>query len=290
MSGQSTKEQGTAWVTGAGGLIGSYIVRLAPKFAPQFKVIALGRAELDLADFAAMDRRFAAERPSVVIHCGAMSKTPDCQSNPAAAQRINTEATAHLSGLASDADFIFFSTDLVFDGRKGNYLENDAVNPLSIYGETKVAAEQAVLENPRHIVIRTSLNSGKSPNGKSGYNEQLLAAAAEGKTIRLFEDEYRSPISATVTAEAIWKLAANPRGGVWHLAGTERLSRVEIGRLLAARHPEASPRLENCSLREYQGAPRPADTSMDCAKIQTHLNFQLPGLTEWLRDNPEDWF
>ncbi len=285
-----TAEQGTAWVTGAGGLIGSYLVRLAPKFAPQFKVVPLARAELDLSDFAAMDRRFAAERPCVIIHCGAMSKTPDCQANPAAAKRINTEATAHLSGLAADADFIFFSTDLVFDGRKGNCIETDAVNPLSVYGETKLAAEQKVLENPRHIVIRTSLNSGKSPSGKSGYNEQWLAAAIEGKTLRLFEDEYRSPISATVTAEAIWKLAANPRGGIWHLAGTERLSRVDIGRLFAERHPEINPPFESCSLREYQGAPRPADTSMDCSKIQSHLNFRLPGLTEWLRNNLEDWF
>jgi dTDP-4-dehydrorhamnose reductase len=278
------------WITGAGGLIGSYLGLLAQTYAPAFKAIPLTRAEVDLTDFAAVERRFRADRPALIIHCAAMSKTYDCQASPAQARRNNVEATARLAELAAESDFIFFSTDLVFDGRKGNYVETDAVNPLSVYGETKAAAEAVVVRNARHIVVRTSLNSGLSPSGKSGYNEQLRAAWAEGKTIKLFHDEYRSPISAAATARAVWELAAHPRGGIWHLAGGERLSRVQIGRLLALRHPELSARLESCSLREYQGAPRPADTSLNCAKLQEHLKFRLPGLTEWLRENPADWF
>jgi dTDP-4-dehydrorhamnose reductase len=221
-----------------------------------------------------------------------MSKTPDCQANPAQARRINVEATARLAALAAEAEaeFIFFSTDLVFDGRKGNYVETDAVNPLSVYAETKVEAEAILATNNRHLVVRTSLNSGASPNGRSAYNEQLRAAWAEGKTLKLFHDEYRSPISAAATARAVWELAANPRGGVWHLAGAERLSRLQIGQLLAARHPELKAQIESASLREFTGAPRPPDTSLNCAKIQQHLTFRLPALTAWLRENPEDQF
>lgn len=290
MSRNDTQGQGRVWITGAGGLIGSYLVRLAEKYAPSFRIVALTRAELDLTDFAAVERRFFAERPRLVIHCAAMSKSPDCQAHPAQARRINLEAAAHLAGLAAEADFIFFSTDLVFDGRKGNYAESDPVNPLSVYGETKAAAEAVVAKNSRHAVLRTSLNSGGSPGGRSAYNEQLRALWTEGKTLKLFHDEYRSPISAAVTARAVWEMAAQPRGGLWHVAGGERLSRLEIGRLLAARHPELPARLESGSLREYQGAPRPADTSLDCSKIQARLTFRLPGLTEWLRDHPEDEF
>jgi len=285
-----TAEEGRVWVTGAGGLIGSYIVRLAPLYAPNFTIIPLSRADLDLTDLAAVERKFKADRPRLIIHCAAMSKTPDCQANPAGARRINIEATARLAELAGAADFIFFSTDLVFDGRKGNYVETDPINPLSVYGETKAAAEAMVTRNARHIVLRTSLNSGASPSGKSGYNEQFRSAWAEGKTLRLFDDEYRSPISAAATARAVWELAARPRGGIWHLAGAERLSRVQIGQLLAVRHPELNARQESCSLREYQGAPRPADTSLNCSKLQEHLTFRLPGLTEWLQENPDDWF
>jgi dTDP-4-dehydrorhamnose reductase len=250
----------------------------------------LTRAELDLTDFGAVERRFVAERPRLVLHCAAMSQTLQCQANPAQARRINVEATALLAALAAEADFIFFSSDLVFDGRKGNYVETDAVNPLSIYGETKVAAEAVVCVNRRHAVVRTSLNSGASPGGGSAYNEQCRAAWAEGKTLKLFHDEYRSPISAAVTARAVWELAARPRGGLWHVAGGERLSRLQIGQLLAARHPELTARIQSCSRQEYQGAPRPEDTSLNCAKIQQHLSFRLPGLTAWLRENPADPF
>jgi dTDP-4-dehydrorhamnose reductase len=268
------------------------MVQLAGRHAPNFHVIPLARADLNLTDFAAVEQRFLADRPRLVIHCAAMSKTPDCQANPAQARRINVEATARLAALAAEAEaeFIFFSTDLVFDGRKGNYVETDAVNPLSVYAETKVEAEAILATNNRHLVVRTSLNSGASPNGRSAYNEQLRAAWAEGKTLKLFHDEYRSPISAAATARAVWELAANPRGGVWHLAGAERLSRLQIGQLLAARHPELKAQIESASLREFTGAPRPPDTSLNCAKIQQHLTFRLPALTAWLRENPEDQF
>jgi dTDP-4-dehydrorhamnose reductase len=285
-----TAEQGRVWITGAGGLIGSYLARLAEQYAPASKAIPLTRADLDLSDFAAVEKRFLADRPRLIIHCAAMSKTTDCQASPAQAWRTNVEATARLAELAAEGDFIFFSTDLVFDGQKGNYVETDAVHPLSVYGETKAAAEAIVARNTRHTVVRTSLNSGASSRGQSAYNEQFRAAWREGKTLRLFHDEYRSPISAAATARAVWELAAHPRGGLWHLAGSERLSRAQIGQLLAARHPELNARQESCSLREYQGAPRPADTSLNCAKLQTQLTFRLPGLTEWLRENPEDEF
>jgi len=292
LSRADTAGHGTAWVTGAGGLIGSYLVRLAEKYAPSFKVVPLARADLDLTDFAAVERKFSADRPNIIIHCAAMSKSLECQANPAQAWTINVEATARLAALASEGqpDFIFFSTDLVFDGRKGNYVETDAVNPLSVYGETKAEAEAAVARNGRHVIIRTSLNSGASPSGQSGYNEQLRAAWADGKNIKLFHDEYRSPISATVTARAVWEMALRPQGGLWHLAGAERLSRLQIGQLLAARHPELKPRIDSCSLREYEGPPRPADTSLNCAKLQEQLSFRLLGLSAWLRENPEDPF
>jgi dTDP-4-dehydrorhamnose reductase len=286
LSDDDTPGPGRVWITGAGGLIGSYLVRLAPVYAPQFSPVPLTRAALDLTDFAAVERRFLADRPRLVIHCAAMSKSPDCQAQPAAARRINVESTAFLAGLAAAADFIFFSTDLVFDGRKGNYVETDPVNPLSVYGETKAAAEAIVTRNARHTVVRTSLNSGASPDGQSAYNEQLRAAWAAGNTVKLFHDEYRSPIPAAVTARAVWELAAQPVGGLWHLAGSERLSRAQIGQLLAARHPELRARLQSCSLRQFQGALRPADVSLNSAKAQERLTFRLPGLTEWLRKNP----
>jgi len=279
-----------AWITGAGGLIGHCLAETKSPGAARFEIIPLTRPMLDLTDFAAVEKRFRADRPSLVIHCAALSQSPTCQANPALAKQINFQATAHLAALAEEIDFIFFSTDLVFDGRKGNYIETDAVNPLGVYAETKLQAEQAVLANPRHTVIRTSLNSGASPNGTSAYNEQMQAAWKKGLTVKLFFDEFRSPIPASVTARAIWELAGQRPSGLYHLAGIERLSRTAIGELAAARHPELNPRIQTCSLREYQGAHRPENASLNCSKIQKLLSFPLPALSRYLRDHAEEPF
>jgi dTDP-4-dehydrorhamnose reductase len=195
-----------------------------------------------------------------------------------------------LAALAGETDFIFFSSDLVFDGRKGNYVETDPVNPLSVYSETKIAAENIVSKNPRHVIIRTSINSGTSPSGHTAYNEIMRDGWLRGKTAQLFFDEFRSPIPASVTARAIWELAAARKGGIYHVAGAERLSRSQIGELAAARHPELDARIRACSLREYMGPPRSADASLNCAKIQKLLSFPLPGLTEWLQNHPQEPF
>ena len=274
------------WVTGAGGLIGSYLVQLAPRFAPQGRVRALTRDQLDLTDAAAVRRAFAADRPGLVIHCAALSRSPDCDADPALARQLNVEVAHLLAELCADVPLVFFSTDLVFDGQRGHYAETEAPNPLSVYAKTKAAAEWFVLANPRHTVIRTSLNGGISPTRDRGFNEQMRRAWEAGQTLVLFTDEFRSPIHAALTARAVWELARQGVTGIWHLAGAERLSRFQIGELLAARWPHLKPTLRAGSLRDYTGGPRPPDTSLNCARAQARLAFKLAGLDEWLRANP----
>src|SRR5262249_48771861 len=142
--------------------------------------------------------------------------------------------------------------------------------------ETKVAAEKIVLTNPRHLVIRTSLNAGKSPTGDRAFNEELRQAWQRGKSAKLFTDEFRCPIPAVITARAVWELLNQNATGPYHIAGAERLSQWEIGQIAAAAHPELHPRIEPASLQEYRGAPRPPDTSLNCAKVQPLLSFPLP--------------
>ena len=275
-----------AWITGAGGLIGSHLCAGARQFAPGWQARGLNRLELDLTDHNAVRRLFAQERPGLVLHCAALTKTPACQQNPALARKLNVDVTGLLAELAADLPFFFLSTDLVFNGQKGNYVETDPVSPLSIYAETKAAAEQLVLRNPRHTALRTSLNFGHSPTGDRSFAEELRLAWQAGKTLRLFTDEFRCPIAAVATAEAIWGLVSLNRPGLYHLAGSERLSRWQIGQLLAARWPELNPRLDPASLREYGGAPRSPDTSLNCARLQSILPFPLPRFTEWLAAHP----
>ena len=270
------------WVTGAAGLIGNYIAQSASLWAPQWKVVPLTRAELDLTDLAAVEKRFGADRPLAIIHCAALSSATLCHANPALARRINVEATEHLAGLSSNIGFIFLSSDLVFDGNKGRYAEDAPVSPLSVYGETKAAAEEVVRKNRRHTVLRIGLNYGFSLDGSRSFNEQLCAAWRAGQRARLFFDEFRCPIPAPITARAIWELAAKSAAGLYHLAGSERLSRLQIGQLLAARCPELNPRIEPCSQQSYSGPPRPPDVSLDCSKVRSLLSFALPAFSHWL--------
>ncbi len=278
------------WITGAAGLIGHQLVRLASDFDSVDEVVGLTRAELDLTNFRAVRSAFSHQSPRMIIHCAALSQSPACQADPALAHKLNVEVTDVLAGLAAAIPFVFFSTDLVFDGCAGNYDESAPVNPLSIYAETKVGAEQIVLKNRRHTVVRTSLNGGTSPRGNRGFNEQLRKEWQAGRVVRLFADEFRSPIAASVTARAVWEIALNAIPGIYHVAGSQRLSRLEMGQLIAARWPGLNPKIERASRLEHQGAPRPPDTSLNCGKAQRHLSFPLPGLADWLQANPGEPF
>jgi dTDP-4-dehydrorhamnose reductase len=203
---------------------------------------------------------------------------------------VNVDTTARLTGLAADIPFVFFSTDLVFDGRKGNYSETDAVNPLHIYGETKAAAEQIILRNPHHTVVRTSLNGGVSRLGNRGFNEDLRLAWQAGRGVNLFTDEFRCPIFAGETARAVWELANQRRTGLFHIAGAEKLSRWQIGQLIAARWPQLNPKITPALAANFPGPPRALDTSLNITKVQKVLSTLLPGLTEWLAANPNEPF
>jgi dTDP-4-dehydrorhamnose reductase len=286
------------WVTGAGGLIGHALASAAPA---GLAAAGLTRAALDLTDEAAVTERFRRDAPAAVIHAAGLTRNPACTADPALARRLNVGVTRRLADLCGDAGvpLVFFSTDLVFDGRKGApYAEADPVNPQGVYAETKAEAERVVLAGPRNLVLRTSLNYGRSPTGDRAFNEELVRAWAAGRETTLFTDEFRCPLPAAVTAQAAWELlrqaldgdapaAARP-AGIFHLAGAERLSRWRLGELLAARHPDLRPRLVPASLRDYAGPPRPPDCSLDCARVQARLSFPLPRFSEWLAATTDD--
>lgn len=272
------------WVTGANGLIGSHLLKLSGKMMPDARVEPVTRTQLDLTDFTTLEKTFHSQQPSLIVHCAAMSRSPDCQANPEKARLVNVEVTRVLAELAADIPFFFFSTDLIFDGRKGRYVETDEPNPLSAYAETKVEAEGIVTKNPKHTIIRTSLNAGPSMNGTRGFDEELLGALRAGKTLNLFTDEFRTPIGAAVTARAVWELVNQRVTGLYHVAGVERLSRWQMGELVTGRMPQFRQQINPSSLKSYQGAPRSPDTSLNCAKAQALLSFSLPRFSDWWRE------
>lgn len=276
----------TAWITGANGLIGNYLIQTAHQSAPHWQIRAVTRADFDLLDFAAVERDLKKTEPQLIIHCAAITVVSEAQKNPTLARRVNVDTTKFLAELSAHIPLVFFSTDLVFDGRKGNYSEIDVPNPLHTYGETKVAAEEIVLKNPRHLVIRTSINAGKSLVGNRAFDEQLRRSMlSAGQAMTLFSDEFRCPIPAVETARAVWDLAINNCAGLYHVAGAEKLSRLEIGRLLIKQWPEIETEIKSGSAKDFPGPPRALDTTLDISKAQIVLSRPLPKFSEWLTTN-----
>ena len=271
-----------AIITGAAGLIGQYLVKTAPRWAPDWDVQGLTRADLDLTDRANVERTWQSIKPNAVIHCAALSRTKDCEQDPAQARRINVEVTAHLAQQSQDIPFIFLSSGEVFDGKTGWYSEADEPNPINVYGHTKWEAERIVLQNSRHTVIRIVLTTGTSQHGDRSFVEDMCRTAKAGREVTLYADEFRCPLPAGVIARVIWELVDRKQPGLYHLGGSERLSRWDIGETLLPWCPELKGRLVKGSAGNHVGSPRPADLSLRRDKIQSLLSFRIPGFREWL--------
>lgn len=271
-------------VTGAAGLIGHYLVKNAARWAPSWDVRGISRTDLNLTDSTAVEKVYRQLDPCAVIHCAALSRTTDCEQDPQRARRINIDATAHLAALSNDIPFLFVSSGEVFDGGQGWYREEDEPNPINVYGQTKLEAEQRVLHNPRHSVVRIVLTAGMSQQGNRSFVEEMCRVARNGQRMTLYGDEFRCPLPAGVIARAIWELLTKDIPGLYHLGGRERLSRWEIGQALLPWYSELQGRLIEGASRTHIGAPRPADLSLNCDKIQSLLSFPLPRFRRWLRD------
>ncbi len=265
-------------------MIGQYLVKSAQRWAPGWDVEGITRAQLDLTDPSAVCSAFQRYNPDVIIHCAALSRTKDCEQDPAKAVRVNVDATRLLSHLAKNARFVFLSSGEVFDGSAGWYDESATPNPINVYGRTKLEAERLVLDNPAHTVVRIVLTAGTSDRGDRSFVEEMSRTAKAGRELTLYVDEFRCPLPAGAIARAMWELIQEDKPGLYHLGGSERLSRWEIGELLVPWFPELKGRLVQGTARHHTGAPRPSNLSLSCDKIQHVLSFRLPGFRSWLTE------
>lgn len=270
-------------VTGASGQLGSYLLQelaqrnrdvVAWSHSTTGESFGIPLRPVDLSQDQQFRRAFADAQPDMVLHCGGMTSVADCYREPELAHQVNTRATETLSELCSQANarLLFTSTDLVFDGARGQYRENDMAAPLSIYGRTKLAAEASVLRCPRGVVVRLSLLYGPSLNRRFSFFDDQINALREGRPATLFVDEWRTPLDLKTAARALIELAESDCRGVIHLGGPERLSRFDMGRQLAVGIAVDScclvPALRSeISMKE----PRPRDASLDSTLWRQHF-------------------
>lgn len=276
-------------VTGASGQLGSHLVRQLARAGEAVLAVARGgdcgtpgvaTRAIDLADLDQLRSAVLEFRPTRVIHAGAMSAVADCLADPTRAERCNVEATHVLAEAAHavGARLLFTSTDMVFDGQRPPYREEDPTSPLSVYGRSKARAEQVLRAFPHTVVVRIPLMYGFALNGRRTTFASQIAALEAGASLRLFDDEWRTCVWLGDAARALIGLARSDYTGWIHISGPERLSRLDLIARCAALLGIAHPNLVPVSrLAAPAPEPRPADLSLDGRRFSARFPELVPG-------------
>ncbi len=172
----------------------------------------------------------------------------------------------------------------MFDGSRPWNREVDPAVPVLEYGRTKLAAETLVLAKCRGLVVRLSMLFGPSRTGHPAYFDQAIAAIRTGTPQEFFEDEFRTPLDYLTAVEVLVRLAQSDATGIVHLGGRERVSRFELMQR-AATALGAEPELVRANRRgdAHTLEPRPADVSLDTARLRTMFpDLVLPTIEEAL--------
>lgn len=240
---QSYHHRPNLMVTGASGNLGHWICRMARKdwtvsgiySRHPFSMEGVEAFQTDLTCQSEVERLFARIKPRAVIHAAAVSLPAVCERSPQATSVINVSAPGQLAAICADEriPFVLTSTDLVFNGLKAPYGEQDTANPVCVYGRQKVQAEELVLNRYGDaLVCRMPLMIGVGPRMSSSFCMQMLSDIRHNRTVNLFTDEFRTPVDYQSAAQGLLKMIGNARG-ILHLGGKTRVSRFELGLSIA---------------------------------------------------------
>ncbi len=190
---------------------------------------------------------------NVLLYCHAVCDVPKCEADPEWAHEINVQHLRRvLEALPGHTRLVYVSSDHVFGG-DGEYHEHSPPCPISVYGRTRVEAEELVLGRHQSLVIRTGLAIGASPNGRTGHLDWLRYRTQRNLPITIVEDEYRSVVWVTDLSGRIMKLAQSTETGIRHVSATRAISRVELANYLMSCLGE--PPNFRCESRHQRSAP-----------------------------------
>lgn len=262
-------------VTGAGGQLGHDLFTAFDGH----EVVALTRSDLDVARRDAVLQVISGVRPDAVVHAGAWTDVDGCELDPDTAFLVNALGTRHVAEGARlvGARVCYVSTDYVFDGRADTpYLEWDPVNPLSVYGRSKLGGEEEL--NEGDTVVRTSWVCGLQ--GKN-FVKTMLRLANERDTLTVVDDQHGCPTFTEDLAGAIRQLVVGRLPGVFHVTNQGPTTWCGFARAIfeAAGHdPERIQPISTAELQPARPAPRPAYSVLDNAALRL---TGLPLLPEW---------
>ena len=246
----------------------------------------LPKYSLDLTDQNGLWAAIKEVKPDAIFHLAAHSGTNYCEKHPEAARSLNVTATTHLAEMCADRKIklLFTSSEQVFDGEKGSYVESDQPNPRNKYGEQKLEAENAIQKViPEAIIVRIAVLYGKSSNTSANFLTQWLDAWGKSLSITAFYDEVRQFLSAKNCTESFFHLLEQGAEGIFHLGGREPMDRYQFANLIKDILCLENAKIIKKSQKEIKmDAFRPADLSLVCSKIKG-TGFKLATSTEELR-------
>jgi dTDP-4-dehydrorhamnose reductase len=290
-------------LTGSNGMLGRQLVeRLLADTS--YQVLATGKGpcrlpfesdsrfsyhELDITDGVALTDFILRERPDSIVHAAAMTQPDPCELDPIGCWKVNVTATRFLVDAAAEAGshLVYISTDFVFDGEAGPYVETDFPAPVNYYGTSKLAAEKAVQEAAPHFcILRTVLVYGKAlegirPNLVSWVRESLEKRVS----IRVVSDQWRTPTYVDDLARAVLLALACRARGVYHVSGKDGLSPYDMAlRVAAVMGIDASGISRVDASTFTQPARRPRKTGFVIDKARRELGFEPRHFDEALRE------
>ncbi len=278
------------------------VVGIRPEGGPR-----VAGPEVDLVDPddpAAIALLFDRHRFAAVLNCAGNCALKPCELEPRLAWKLNVAVAENLvrECVARGVRMVHLSVDLVFSGdRPGEYREDDPTDPVTVYGRTMVAGEQAVLEaDPTACVLRISLPMGHSPGGHAGAIDWIGSRFRHGRPATLYTDEIRTP-TYTDCMNALYETAlGNGLREILHAGGPRRLSLYQIGQIIN-RVGGFDPDLLHGIPRSHAGPipPRAGNVAMDSGKLVRTLGYEplrpwpfddrlVPTHRDWHRERPAD--
>ncbi|MHB1668129.1 dTDP-4-dehydrorhamnose reductase [Thiomonas sp.] len=264
---------------------------------PLGSVLAMNRTQADLGDLPALRATLEREQPDIIVNAAAYTAVDKAESEPGLAARINAEAPKLLADYAAahQAWLVHYSTDYVFDGTKpAPYTELDAPKPRSVYGRSKLAGEQAIAASGcRHFMFRTSwVYAARGGN----FAKTMLKLAREREHLRVVADQFGAPTSAELIADvtalalhrvrtdATFATAVWTQPGLYHLTASGSTSWHGYAQFVLQQAAAqgvalrcAAEAVEPIATVDYPlPAPRPANSRLDCDRLQATLGIALP--------------
>ena len=279
-------------VTGASGLLGCKLVKA---LSGGYKVIPTHNTHpshpdsirMDIVDGKEVARVLSAVKPELVVHAAAETNVDKCETNREYAWAVNAEGTRNIASACGKIGvrLAYVSTDYVFDGEKGHYSEEDKANPVNYYGVTKLEGERFVRELCEDFVIaRASVIYGWHPS-RVNFATWVIDSLKSGKRISVAEDNYNSPTLADNLAQVILEIVGADATGVYHAAGSERISRycftMEIAEVFGLDRSLVTP-VKMGDLKVWV-AKRPGDSSLSVDRARHELKVSLLDVREGLR-------